>query len=87
MLLLLKCQTLLTFLVKNPPKKMVMFFSLLLYEITPIGENHFFSKIAVTLEPVMRFDVLWDLESLKNCNLVYFMTGSIISNRWGVAAP
>ena len=49
---------------------------------------HPFSKIDVTLEPVMQLaiGVLLGLQSPKNCNIVYFMTESTISNYWGVVA-
>ena len=48
-------------------------------EAPPIGNIHPCSKIAVTLE--------CDLNLLKNCNIVYFMTESTIFNHKGVAAP
>ena len=46
-------------------------------EAPPIGKIHPFSKIAVTLEPVMQFGIL---NLVKFSNLVYFMIGSSISN-------
>ena len=48
-------------------------------EAPTIGKIHPFSKIAVTFEPVMQFGC--PLESPKNCNKVYFMTGSTICNQ------
>ena len=52
----------------------------------PIGKTHPFSKIAITFEPVMRLGALGDLESPKNCNIVYFMTKSPIFNHEEVVA-
>ena len=50
-------------------------------EAPPLGKIHLFSKIAVTLEPVMQFGYSLRFEiSNKNCNIVYFMTVSTIFN-------
>jgi hypothetical protein len=52
--------------------------------LCPIGKIHPFSKIALTLEPVMQF---WCLSRFRfSLKIVYFMTESTISNHWGVAA-
>ena len=53
----------------------------LIIKTPPIFKIQLFSKICVTFEPIMQ------LISLHVCNTVYFMTGSAISNRMGLAAP
>ena len=50
-------------------------------EAPPINKIHPFSKIAVTLEPVMHFGFPSRFKiSNTFCNLVYFMTESSLSN-------
>ena len=47
-------------------------------EAPPIGQIYAFSKMAVTFEPMMQFGALLEI--------VYFITGTAISNRLGMAA-
>ena len=53
----------------------------------PVGKMHPFIKIVVTFVPIQLFRRLQDLESLKNVNIVCFMTESTIFNRTGMMAP
>ena len=48
-------------------------------ETPSIGKITQFSKIAITVEPMMQFS--------KMCNIVFLITGSSTSNRLSLAAP
>ena len=56
-------------------------------EVSPIGQIFPFSKMAITFEPLMGFRCPGIPKALDHYDIVYFIAGSSILNRLGVAAP